>query len=114
MKKFIIKNAMALVALAIATGSYTLMSFGLEKTQTSFFYEYTSNSTDQEDIQNINNYERAEPDCEPGEHVCGVNLPTNTGDGNTPVQSEFDAVSSQLWSSEQAGAPASPQISMKE
>ncbi|MBD1431609.1 hypothetical protein H8B06_02130 [Sphingobacterium sp. DN00404] len=112
MKKFILKNAMALAALAIA--GTTLMSFGLEKTQTSFFYEYTSNSTDQEDIQNINNYQLAEPDCEPGEHVCGVNLPTNTGDGNTPVQSEFDAVSSQLWSSEQAGEPASPQISMKE
>lgn len=30
MKNFVIKNAMALVALAIATGSYTLMSFGLE------------------------------------------------------------------------------------
>lgn len=112
MKKFIIKNAMALVALAIA--GTTLMSFGLAEAQTSFFYEYTSNSTTQNDIEDINNYERAEPSCEPGEHVCGVNLPTNTGDGNIPVQLEFDAVSSQLWASEQAGEPATPQISMKE
>jgi len=110
-----LKNyAMALVALFIAATSVTLMSFKTTEVQTSYFYEYTSNSTAQSDIENINNYQRSEPNCEPGEHVCGVSLPTNTGNGNTPDLTEFNAVKSQLWDAEQTGSTTNDQISMKE
>lgn len=114
MKNFFKKNAMTLVALGIAASSYTLMSFGMSEVQTSFFYEYTSSSTSQSDIEDVNNYERSEPSCEPGEHVCGVNLPTNTGDGNSPDLAEFNAVASDLWVAEQTGSTTNPQIFMKE
>ncbi|GGH29839.1 hypothetical protein FAZ19_21775 [Sphingobacterium alkalisoli] len=114
MLKTLKKNAMALAAMAIAATSLTMMSFETSAVQTSYFYEYTSNSTNQSDIEDINNYQRSEASCEPGEHVCGVNLPTNTGNGNAPAPTEFDAVKSQLWAAEQAGSTTNPQISMKE
>lgn len=106
--------AFALVAMVIALGSFSLMSFKKSEVQTSYFYEYTSSSTSQLDIENINNYQRSEQSCEPGDHVCGVNLPSNTGLGNPPNTAEFDAVKSQLWASEQSGEAQTDQIQMKD
>lgn len=112
--KNIKKYAFALVAMVIAIGSFTLMSFKKSAVQNSYFYEYTSSSTSQLDIENINNYKRSEQSCEPGSHVCGVNLPTDTGLGNSPNTSEFNSVKSQLWASEQSGEAESELIQMKD
>lgn len=108
---------MAVAALAIAV-SYGLMSFGEGKqssdSQTGYFYEYTSSSTDREDIENINNYQRSSVSCEGDEHVCGVLLPTDNGLGNPPLQTEFDPLVDDLWNSEQSGSATHPQVIMKD
>lgn len=78
-----------------------------------YFYRYTSSSTSQTDIQNIANYQRSNLSCESGEHLCGVYLNTDKPLGQQPLPSEFNAVKTNLWTSEQAGNPALPNISMK-
>lgn len=80
MKKFIIKNAMALVALAIAT--VTLMSFGLPNTQSSQWFAVQS------DEQTIDYSTPMDPpgpfdECntENTTNLCGIEIL----DGETPA-----------------------------
>lgn len=75
-----------------------------------YFYEYTSSSTAQADIQNISNYVRSTATCGGGTHVCGVFLPTNKPLGQNPVVSEFNAQKADLWDSEQSGSSVNPGV----
>lgn len=82
--------------------------------QTSFFYEYTSTSTAEGDIKNINNYvRRAANPCNGASDVCGILLPTDTGLDNHPDSDEFEGVAEQLWSSQSQQQSTSPQVVMK-
>ncbi len=90
MKKFIIKNAMALVALAIATGSYTLMSFGLENNslQNDQWFEFNSGSPYESGAYDPNPV--PEPDnCEEGENMCAIQ--TNLSEGQPNLTPELIA-----------------------
>lgn len=81
---------------------------------TSNFYVYTSASTSQADIQNINNYVAASDPCSGSSDVCGVTLPTAHTLGTTPVPSEFNAEKSNLWLSQQNNTAEDGNISMKD
>ncbi|WP_127707118.1 hypothetical protein [Mucilaginibacter limnophilus] len=78
-----------------------------------YFYEYTSSSTAEADITNINNYVRSAASCPSGSDVCGVLLGTNRATGQHPVTSEFDAEKAALWDSQDSGSPANGNIQMK-
>lgn len=78
------------------------------------FYVYTSSSTAQADIQNINNYAAASDACSGATNVCGVTLATAEPLGSTPVASQFNAEKSNLWTSQQNSSPADGNISMKD
>ncbi|GEM68062.1 hypothetical protein SMI01S_16680 [Sphingobacterium mizutaii NBRC 14946 = DSM 11724] len=116
-KEIIKKNITGTIAIVIALGSmsFTMMSKETpESTIAGHFYRYTSSSLAQPDIENINNYKRIDDSCEEGSNVCGVYLATDKPANSTPVPSEFNAVKSQLWSSQQSGEPANADIKMKE
>jgi len=82
--------------------------------QTSFFYEYTSTSTAEADIKNINNYvRRATNPCTGASDVCGVLLPTDTGLNNHPDSDEFRNIANELWDSQSQQQATSLQIVMK-
>lgn len=106
MKKLIIP-AIA-IAFAFSASAFTV------KNSTSNFYEYTSASHAQADIQNINNYVATASDpCSGLDNVCGVTLATAHALGSTPVASEFSAEKSNLWTSQQTNQPADSNIGMK-
>ncbi|MBK0378544.1 DUF6520 family protein [Mucilaginibacter segetis] len=105
MKKLILP-ALA-IGLAISTSAFTTNRVA------GAFYRYTSSSTAQSDIQNINNYVRDDNACGGGEDVCGVTLTTDEGLGNTPDPTEFSAEQSNLWTSQQNGSAADVNIHMK-
>ncbi|MBB6498972.1 hypothetical protein [Pedobacter cryoconitis] len=79
-----------------------------------YFYRYTSSSTSQADIQNIANYQRSNLSCDGANHVCGVYLATDKPQGQQPVATQFNAVKSDLWLSEQAATPTLSSISMRD
>lgn len=116
-KEIIKKNFLGIAAVGIAIGtmSFTLISGEIPKSNVAgHFYRYTSTSLSQPDIENINNYKRIDDSCEEGSNVCGVYLATDKPANSTPVPSEFNAVKSQLWSSQQTGTPVNPDIKMKD
>ncbi|MVN91488.1 DUF6520 family protein [Mucilaginibacter aquatilis] len=105
MKKLVLP-ALA-IALAFGTSAFTA------KKVNSNFYAYTGSAA-QADIQNINNYvATATNPCSGAQDVCGVTLSTSRAVGQTPVASEFNAEKANLWASQQAHAPADPNIDMK-
>lgn len=79
-----------------------------------YFYRYQLTDYDTAKITNIANYQRSNLSCAPGDHVCGVYLSTNTGLGNQPVPSEFNAVKSALANSEIDGAPVDESVAMRQ
>ncbi len=82
--------------------------------QTSFFYEYTSTSTAEVDIKNINNYvRRASSPCNGLSDVCGVLLPTDTGLDNHPAPDDFKSIANELWNSQSQQQSTSSQVVMK-
>lgn len=85
------------------------------KRANSNFYVYTSSSTAQADIQNINNYASTTSDPCGGTttNVCGVTLSTSKPAGQKPVAAEFSAESGNLWTSQQNHTPADGSVSMK-
>lgn len=85
------------------------------KRANSNFYVYTSSSTAQADIQNINNYASTTSDPCGGTttNVCGVTLSTAKPAGQKPVATEFSAESGNLWTSQQNHTPADGSVSMK-
>lgn len=87
---------------------------GTGKKVVQYFYRYTSSSTSQTDIQNIANYQRSNLSCDGANHVCGVYLATDKPLGQQPIASQFNAVKSDLWLSEQGAAPTLPSISMRD
>ena len=106
------KIALALVVAVIAIG---FSAFTTKKNVNSNFYVYTSSSTLQADIQNINNYQATSTDPCGGTttNVCGVTLSTAHPIGQKPVASEFNAESGNLWTSQQNHNPADASIGMK-
>lgn len=98
------------IIMGIAASAFTTKEVPAKSSNLQYFYEYTSSSTAQSDIQNIANYARASDDCTGSNHVCGVYLPTNKPLGQQPVASEFNAEKSDLWDSEQAGASVDPGV----
>lgn len=111
MKKFKVSMVVLIalvcgISLTAFTGRHTVK----QPAATGFFYEYTSASTAQADIQNINNYERSTSSCGGGAHVCGVFLPTDKALGQAPVPSEFNAQKVDLWDSEQNGQSTNPGV----
>lgn len=67
MKKIIIKNAMAIVAIAIAMGSYALMSFGAgTKSDEMITFEYkppTNDPYSQANVEDLSNWKPADDPC---------------------------------------------------
>jgi hypothetical protein len=106
MKKMFIP-AIAII-LALATSAFTA------KKTSGAFYQYTSSSHAQSDIQNVNNYVRADVSCGGSDNVCGVTLATDEGTGNAPDPTEFSAESTNLWASQQNNSAADANISMKD
>ena len=84
------------------------------KASTGYFYRYTLETYAEEDIKDISNYVRSELSCDPGVHVCGVTLATDTGSGQQPNSTEFDAVKDDLWESEDVGSAQLENISMRD
>lgn len=101
--------AVIAIVMGIASSAFTAKS-PVKSPATLYFYQYTSSSTAQADIQNIANYQRAPESCGGGDHVCGVFLSTNKPSGQQPVVSEFDAEKSDLWESEDAGTSVDPAL----
>lgn len=101
--------AVIAIVMGIAVSAFTEKS-PVTSPDTLYFYEYTSSSTAQADIQNIANYQRETESCGGGDHVCGVFLPTNKPSGQQPVASEFNAEKSDLWDSEDAGTSVDPAL----
>lgn len=106
-----------ITSIGLAFGYYTLQQQKpavTVKATTGYFYRYTLDTYAEEDVKDINNYVRSELSCDPGEHVCGVTLATDTGTGQQPNSTEFDAVKDDLWDSEFTGIAQLPDISMRE
>jgi hypothetical protein len=105
------RKILGVLAIAIAVSA---SAFTTKKVNSNFFV-YTSSSTSQADIQNINNYQSlagTDP-CAGSTDVCGVTLTTSRAAGQTPVASEFNAEKANLWSSQQSHAAADGNIDMK-
>jgi len=100
--------AVIAIVMAIAASAFTSKEANVKSPEALFFYEYTSSSTLQADIQNIANYSRQSQSCSGSNHVCGVLLPTDQPVGAQPVTSEFNAEKSDLWDSEQAQSSVDP------
>lgn len=114
------KFGLAILAIVVSIG-FAFGFYGMkqkpalpELKSTGYYYRYTLTTYTEAQIKNINNYVRSEISCEPGEHVCGVFLATDTGSGQQPNSTEFDAVKDDLWSSEVNGAAQLTTISMRE
>lgn len=114
------KLGVAVIALVVSIG-FAFGFYGLKQKPalpdakaTGYFYRYVLTTYTEAQIKDISNYVRSEVGCEPGEHVCGVILPTDTGSGQQPNSTEFDAVKNDLWSSEVNGAAQLTTISMRE
>lgn len=105
--------AVAAIIIGIAASAFSLKNTEVKSKAASYFYLYTSSSTAQSDIQNISNYQRDDLGCDDGAHVCGVFLATDKATGQPPVASEFNAVKTNLWSSEQAGSATDLSIKMR-
>jgi hypothetical protein len=101
------------VGLMIGAMAIGFSAFTSAERFNSSFYVYTSSSTAQADIQNINNYVSATNACVSGSNVCGVTLTTAKPAGQTPVLSEFNGESTNLWGSQDSGLPKDSHISMK-
>lgn len=105
MKK--IKIASALLAVVF------VMASAFSPSTTVYFYKFNGPSLTQGEIQDYTNYDRATLSCTGSDDVCGVELPTNTGIGNDPVESEFDVFKTDLWTSQQQHAAQEPEIKME-
>ena len=96
---FMKKYAMALVALAIATGSLTIMSFKAEKAiePENPTWEYKGESTDPLDYNEPENYQPAAAtlNCTGGQEVCSIEAPEDTENPGRPLIEEDDNVLSQ-------------------
>lgn len=100
MKKIIIKNAMAIVAIAIAMGSYALMSFDANTIADDIItFEYKPpqgdpNPYSQANVENLSNWEPADDPCPTNGNLaaCTIQVHENqTIDGTAldPVQVEL-------------------------
>jgi hypothetical protein len=100
--------------LLVGTLAIGFSAFTNAKRVNSDFYQYTSSSHLQADIQNANNYVATASDpCSGATNVCGVTLPTSQTVGSHPIAGEFSDESGNLWASQDNHSAQDGNIEMK-